>query len=119
MKRTLEVLNELESDGIFSRYAIGGAMAAILNRVGRNEWGRIYIFYICAAREIKMGKMGSRLNSESIETRSLPTLTHCFPRNLTFYVAHPIRSIREQETSRARIFRPPRGQPPVPFGDRV
>ncbi len=41
MKHTLEVLNELESDGIFSRYAIGGAMAAILNRVGRNEWGRV------------------------------------------------------------------------------
>lgn len=28
MKRTLEVLNELEADGLFSRYAIGGAMAA-------------------------------------------------------------------------------------------
>ncbi len=28
MKRTLEVLNELEAEGIFSRYAIGGAMAA-------------------------------------------------------------------------------------------
>jgi hypothetical protein len=41
MKRTLEVLNELESGGIFSRYAIGSAMATILNRVGRNQWGRI------------------------------------------------------------------------------
>lgn len=29
-------------------------------------------------------------HTESIETRSLPTLTHCFPRNFTFYVAHPI-----------------------------
>ena len=28
MKRTLEVLNELERKGAFSRYAIGGAMAA-------------------------------------------------------------------------------------------
>ena len=28
MKRTIEVLNELEKEGIFSRYAIGGAMAA-------------------------------------------------------------------------------------------
>ena len=28
MKRTLQVLNELEKEGIFSRYAIGGAMAA-------------------------------------------------------------------------------------------
>ena len=28
MKRTLEVLNELEKQGVFSRYAIGGAMAA-------------------------------------------------------------------------------------------
>lgn len=28
MKRTLEVLNALEKDGVFSRYAIGGAMAA-------------------------------------------------------------------------------------------
>jgi len=36
------------------------------------------------------------LNSERIETRSLPTLAHCFPRNFTFYVSHPIRSIREQ-----------------------
>src|SRR6266567_6541866 len=35
-------------------------------------------------------------HSESFETRSLPTLTHCFPRNFTFYVSHPIRSIREQ-----------------------
>lgn len=29
MKRTLEILNELEREGVFSRYAIGGAMAAI------------------------------------------------------------------------------------------
>lgn len=29
MKRTIEVLNELERDGIVSRYAIGGAMAAM------------------------------------------------------------------------------------------
>ncbi len=28
MKRTLEVLNSLEAEGVFSRYAIGGAMAA-------------------------------------------------------------------------------------------
>ena len=28
MKRTLEILNELEREGAFSRYAIGGAMAA-------------------------------------------------------------------------------------------
>ena len=28
MKRTLEILNELEQEGVFSRYAIGGAMAA-------------------------------------------------------------------------------------------
>ena len=28
MKHTLEVLNELEREGVFSRYAIGGAMAA-------------------------------------------------------------------------------------------
>lgn len=28
MKRTLEVLNELERDRVFARYAIGGAMAA-------------------------------------------------------------------------------------------
>lgn len=29
MKRTIELLNELEREGIFSRYAIGGAMGAI------------------------------------------------------------------------------------------
>jgi hypothetical protein len=29
VKRTIEVLNELESEGVFSRYAIGGAMGAI------------------------------------------------------------------------------------------
>lgn len=29
MKRTLEVLNDLEREGVFSRYAIGGAMGAI------------------------------------------------------------------------------------------
>jgi hypothetical protein len=29
VKRTLEVLNDLEREGIFSRYAIGGAMGAI------------------------------------------------------------------------------------------
>ncbi|MFN2509643.1 MAG: hypothetical protein ABR589_12830 [Chthoniobacterales bacterium] len=28
MKRTLQILNELEREGVFSRYAIGGAMAA-------------------------------------------------------------------------------------------
>jgi hypothetical protein len=28
MKRTLQALNELEKEGVFSRYAIGGAMAA-------------------------------------------------------------------------------------------
>jgi hypothetical protein len=36
------------------------------------------------------------LPAPSIEIRSLPTLAHCFPRSFTFYVAHPIRSIREQ-----------------------
>ena len=39
-------------------------------------------------------------HSENFETRSLPTLTHCFPRNFTFYVAHPMRSIREPAASR-------------------
>jgi hypothetical protein len=29
VKRTIEVLNELQSEGVFSRYAIGGAMGAI------------------------------------------------------------------------------------------
>ena len=29
MKRTIAVLNQLEQDGVFSRYAIGGAMGAI------------------------------------------------------------------------------------------
>ena len=29
MKRTLQVLNELETAGVLSRYAIGGAMGAI------------------------------------------------------------------------------------------
>src|SRR5438270_7016260 len=29
MKRTIEVLNELQRDGVFSRYAIGGVMGAI------------------------------------------------------------------------------------------
>ena len=29
VKRTIEVLNELEQQGVFSRYAIGGAMGAI------------------------------------------------------------------------------------------
>jgi hypothetical protein len=28
VRRTLEILNELEREGVFSRYAIGGAMAA-------------------------------------------------------------------------------------------
>jgi hypothetical protein len=28
-----------------------------------------------------------------IETRSLPALTHSYPRRFTFYVAHPIRPI--------------------------
>src|SRR3954454_21948167 len=28
-----------------------------------------------------------------METRSLPALTHSYPRRFTFYVAHPIRSI--------------------------
>ena len=28
-----------------------------------------------------------------IEIRSLPALTHCFPRSFTFYVAHPVHSI--------------------------
>jgi hypothetical protein len=29
-----------------------------------------------------------------VEIRALPALAHCFPRSFTFYVAHPIRSIR-------------------------
>ena len=41
------------------------------------------------------GATGS-VASRPFEIRSLPLLTHCFPRNFTFYVAHPIRSIREQ-----------------------
>jgi hypothetical protein len=39
--------------------------------------------------------MGSRLNAERLEIHSLPALAHCFPPNFTFYVAYPIRSIRE------------------------
>ena len=42
------------------------------------------------------GKRRSRLNSESFETRLLPTLTRSYPCRFTFYVAHPIRSIHEQ-----------------------
>ncbi len=37
----------------------------------------------------------SAVPTTSIEIRSLPTLTHCFPRSFTFYVAHPIHSIVE------------------------
>jgi hypothetical protein len=29
VKRTIEVLNQLEQKGVFSRYAIGGAMGAV------------------------------------------------------------------------------------------
>jgi hypothetical protein len=36
----------------------------------------------------------ARRPMQSIEIRSLPTLTHCFPRSFTFYVAQPKRSIR-------------------------
>jgi hypothetical protein len=38
----------------------------------------------------------SRSQRQRVETRSLPTLTRSYPRRFTFYVAHPIRSIREQ-----------------------
>src|SRR5436190_22428184 len=31
------------------------------------------------------------------ETRSLPALTRCYPRSFTFYVARPIRSIRNSD----------------------
>jgi hypothetical protein len=34
--------------------------------------------------------------ANSIETRSLPTLTRCFPRSFTFYVAPPTHSIVEE-----------------------
>jgi hypothetical protein len=30
------------------------------------------------------------------QIRSLPALTHCFPRSFTFYVVHPIRSIHSK-----------------------
>jgi hypothetical protein len=30
----------------------------------------------------------------TIETRSLPTLSRCYPCSFTFYVAHPISSIQ-------------------------
>jgi hypothetical protein len=50
----------------------------------------------------------------NVETRSLPTLAHCFPHNFTFYVAHPIRSVREQAAWRgSRPRRKAKG------GDRV
>jgi hypothetical protein len=41
----------------------------------------------------------------SVETRSLPTLAHCFPRNFTFYVAHPIRSIHTTVSGPSKIVR--------------
>jgi hypothetical protein len=41
----------------------------------------------------------ARLPVGSIETRSLPTLTRSYPRRFTFYVAHPIRSVREQASA--------------------
>ena len=41
----------------------------------------------------------------SVETRSLPTLAHCFPRNFTFYVALPIRFIaRAPEAGEDRVY---------------
>jgi hypothetical protein len=33
----------------------------------------------------------------------LPTLTHCFLRSFTFYVAHPIRSIRERAARQGSV----------------
>ena len=45
---------------------------------------------------MKEDEQRSTSNSKRIETRSLPTLTQCFPRNFAFYVAHPIRFIREE-----------------------
>jgi hypothetical protein len=43
----------------------------------------------------------SSIPMNSIETRSLPTLTHCFPRSFTFHVAHPMNSIVEDLPWRA------------------
>ncbi|MDB6146637.1 MAG: hypothetical protein JWO45_301, partial [Spartobacteria bacterium] len=36
----------------------------------------------------------SRFSAVRFEIRSLPALTHCFPRSFTFYVALPVRSIQ-------------------------
>jgi hypothetical protein len=36
----------------------------------------------------------SALNQPRFETCSLPALSRSYPRHFTFYVAHPIRSIR-------------------------
>jgi putative endonuclease len=44
-----------------------------------------------AERREKFLKSGAR---RRFETRSFPTLPRCFPRSFTFYVAHPVRSIR-------------------------
>jgi hypothetical protein len=37
------------------------------------------------------------------ETHSLPALTRSYPRHFTFYVAHPIRSIRWYDGKRTKI----------------
>src|SRR5262249_9678195 len=38
-----------------------------------------------------------------VETRSLPTLAHCFPRSFTFYLAHPVRSIRRNRSGLEQV----------------
>jgi hypothetical protein len=43
----------------------------------------------------------SLIPASSIETRSPPVFARCFPRSFTFYVAHPVRSIREQVIRRS------------------
>ncbi len=39
-----------------------------------------------------------------IETRSLPTLTRCFPRNFTFYVAAPVSSVEIDSCAPAHLY---------------
>jgi len=45
VRRTLEVLNELEKESVFSRYAIGGAMAATF--YGRASTRAEHLIAIC------------------------------------------------------------------------
>lgn len=68
MEATLQVLNELEREGVLGRYAIGGAVAAIMVQTGRSKDRQRLTAFLEQATFDK-SKLGTILKSYHLQER--------------------------------------------------